>query len=212
MSTLERTTSPSISIAVLCGGLSRRFGAEKALAMAGERPLVEWIVARLSPVTDDLFLQMSPAATAPPGLPVHHDRCPGCGPLSGIQGALGNARHDLVFVCGSDMPSVDPRLPGILASRAGDADAVVPRWENGWIEPLASIYNRRVLPTARARLEGGDFRLSGFLSSLDNVVRVPLEPLFADGSLCPGCFSNINSRDELMQWVEGGPLSPAERA
>ena len=212
MSTPERTTSPSISIAVLCGGLSRRFGAEKALAMAGERPLVEWIVGRLSPVTDDLFLQMSPTATVPPGPPVHHDRCSGCGPLSGIQGALENARYDRVFVCGSDMPSLDPRLPGILADLGSDFDAVVPRWENGWIEPLASLYNRRVLPTVTSRLEGGDYRLSRFLSSLDNVVHVPLEPLFAQGSLCHGCFSNINSRDELMQWVEGGPLSPAERA
>ena len=212
MCTQESTTSASISIAILCGGLSRRFGAEKALAMARERPLVEWIVGRLSPVTDDLFLQMSPEATSVPGLPVYHDRCPGCGPLSGIHGAIENARNDLVFVCASDMPSVDPRLPGLLADLGHDADAVVPRWSNGWIEPLASVYDRRVLPTVTTRLEGGDYRLAGFLSSLDRIVHVPVEPLFAGGSLCPGCFSNINSRDELERWVEGAVLSPGERA
>ena len=44
MSTPERDTSPSISVAILCGGMSRRFGSEKAMAMVGERPLVQWIV------------------------------------------------------------------------------------------------------------------------------------------------------------------------
>ena len=131
MSTPESDTSSSISVAILCGGVSRRFGSEKALAMAKERPLCQWIMDRLAGVSDDMFLQMAPGATAPVDLPVNHDPDPGGGPKSGIHGALLHARHPRVFVVGSDMPNVDPRLPAILARHVG-VDAVVPRWSNGW--------------------------------------------------------------------------------
>ena len=80
MSTPESDTSSSISVAILCGGVSRRFGSEKALEMAGERPLCQWIMDRMAGVSDDMFLQMAPGATAPVELPVHHDPDPGGGP------------------------------------------------------------------------------------------------------------------------------------
>ena len=109
------------------------------------------------------------------------------------------------------MPAVDPRLPAVLAGYQ-QADAVVPRWANGWIEPLASLYSRRVLPRIATRMEAGTYRLAGFLGSLDRVAYVPIEPLVAEGSLSSDCFSNINSRDELERWVEAEVLSPGERA
>ena len=123
MSTPESATSSSISVAILCGGMSRRFGSEKAMAMAGERPLCQWIMDRLAGVTDDMFLQMAPGAIAPVDLPVNHDVDPGGGPKSGIHGALIHARHPRVFVVGSDMPNVDPRLVGILARSDGRVNA-----------------------------------------------------------------------------------------
>lgn len=197
---------------MLCGGISRRFGEEKALAVVGERPLCQWIVDRLSPLTDDLFLQLSPGATAPEGLPAHQDPNPGGGPKSGIHGALLHARHPRVFVCGSDMPGVDPNLPTMLAS-VGEADAVVPRWANGWIEPLCALYSRSALPRVAAQLEEGRLRMSDLLGELERVVYVDIEPLVETGELAEDCFVNINSRDELARWAKGvGALSPPGRA
>jgi molybdopterin-guanine dinucleotide biosynthesis protein A len=199
MSTPESDTSSSISVAILCGGVSRRFGSEKALEMAGERPLCQWIMDRLEGVSDDIFLQMAPGATAPVDLPVHHDPDPGGGPKSGIHGALMNARHPRVFVVGSDMPNVDPRLPAILARREG-VDAVVPRWANGWIEPLCALYSRTALPVIETQLAEGNYKLSHLHGALDSVAYVEVEPLMDEQALDPDCFVNINSRDELKAW------------
>jgi molybdopterin-guanine dinucleotide biosynthesis protein A len=192
--------STGISIAVLCGGPSRRFGSEKAMAVAGERTLVQWIVDRLAAETDDIFLQLCSTATVPASIPVNIDPVPGCGPKSGIHGALLHARHPRVFVCASDMPAVDPRLVRVLARR-GEADAVVPRWDNGWIEPLSSLYARSVLPVVADQLDRGRFRLADMLETLDQVVYVPIEPLVEAGELAADCFLNINSRDELERWA-----------
>ena len=203
--------SSGISVAVLCGGPSRRFGAEKAHAMVGERPMVRWIVERLGPLTDDLFCQLAPGATAPDDIPVNRDSLPGCGALSGLHGALARARHGRVFVCASDMPGVDPRLPGILARHEG-MDAVVPRWANGWIEPMCALYSRSAVEVAEDRLETGEYRLAGFLATLPGVAYVDIEPLMGEGALDEGCFVNINSQDELERWMSGGRVSPGERA
>ena len=205
MSTPESTTSSSISVAILCGGVSRRFGSEKALAMAGERPLCQWIMDRLEGVTDDMFLQMAPGATAPVDLPKHHDVDPGGGPKSGIHGALLNARHPRVFVVASDMPGVDPRLPAVLARHDG-VDAVVPRWANGWVEPLCALYSRSALPVLVAQLAEGRYRLSHLHDRLESVAYVDVEPLMDAGALDPDCFANINSRGELEAWMaRSGP-------
>jgi molybdopterin-guanine dinucleotide biosynthesis protein A len=203
--------SSGISVAILCGGPSRRFGAEKAHAMAGERPLVRWIVGSLGRLSDDLFCQLAPGATAPEGLPVHRDAIPGCGALSGLHGALSWARHDRVFVCASDMPGVDPRLPVHLARHEG-LDAVVPRWANGWIEPMCALYGRSALEVAEGRLRAGKFRLAGFLDALPRLAYVDIEPLMDEGALDEGCFVNINSRDEMARWISGERFSPGERA
>jgi molybdopterin-guanine dinucleotide biosynthesis protein A len=201
MSTRGSVTSSSISVAILCGGTSRRFGSEKALAIAGERPLFRWIMDRLEGVTDDMFLQVAPGATAPDDLPVHRDTDPGGGPKSGIHGALLNARHPRVFVVGSDMPNVDPRLPSILARHEG-IDAVVPRWANGWVEPLCALYSRTALPVIVSQLAEGRYKLSQLHHALDSVAYVEVEPLMEGGALDPDTFVNINSREELEAWLE----------
>lgn len=204
MSTPESVTSSSISVAILCGGVSRRFGSEKALALARERPLCQWIMDRLVHVTDDLFLQLAPGATVPVDLPSHHDPVPGGGPKSGIHGALLHSRHPRVFVVGSDMPNVDPRLPQMLAA-CGEADAVVPRWDNGWIEPLCALYSRTALPVVVSQLQQGNYKLSHLNDALDEVIYLDVESLMDSDELDPHCFVNINSREELESWLRRLP-------
>jgi molybdopterin-guanine dinucleotide biosynthesis protein A len=204
MSTPESVTSSSISVAILCGGVSRRFGSEKALALARERPLCQWIMERLEGVTDDLFLQLAPGATIPVDLPAHNDQITGGGPKSGIHGALMHARHPRVFIVGSDMPNVDPRLPYILA-QAREADAVVPRWDNGWIEPLCAMYSRTALPVIVSQLDEGRYKLSHLHDELESVTYVDVEPLMEEDELDPDCFVNINSPGALDTWLARAP-------
>ncbi len=210
MSTRERTTSSGISVAILGGGLSSRFGSDKAHALAGERPLAQWVVERFSAVSDDVFLQLTERVRSPEGVRTCYDLIPGGGPLSGIHGALRHARHPRVFITACDMPGVDPRLPGVLASREG-FEAVVPVWRNGWIEPLCALYHRSLLPRAESMLSEGSHRLARLLDPPTRVILVPIEPLVEAGQLEGDCFVNINTRDDLRRWVVAngeGSVSP----
>lgn len=199
------------SVALLCGGHARRFGCEKALEPLGDRTMVDWVVGRLSGLTDDVFVQLSPGATAPEGVRAVRDEAPGCGPLSGIHGALVNALHERVFVCAVDMPGVDPRLPALLVGQ-GPADAVVPRWSNGWLEPLCALYGRSALPVVEEHVRLGRPRIRDLLDALPRVHHLDIEPQVAQGSLSGDCFVNINSRDELERFLGAGHLSQGGRA
>jgi molybdopterin-guanine dinucleotide biosynthesis protein A len=186
--------------------MSRRFGSEKALAMAGERPLCQWILDRLKDVTDDLFLQMAPDATVPADLTAHYDIHKGRGPKSGIHGALINARYPSVFVVGSDMPNIDPALPTILrtvVATVPETDAVVPRWSNGWIEPLSALYSRSALPVILRQMGEERYKLSDLFDELDRVTYVEIDSLIESGVIDEDCFVNINSREALESWLEG---------
>jgi molybdopterin-guanine dinucleotide biosynthesis protein A len=102
------------------------------------------------------------------------------------------------------MPNVDPRLPLILA-RAQDADAVVPRWDNGWIEPLCAIYSHTALPVIVRQLGEGRLRMTQLHDELDCVTYIDVEPLMAKGELDTDSFVNINSPTALEEWLEGLP-------
>ncbi|WP_419825359.1 molybdenum cofactor guanylyltransferase [Sphingomonas sp.] len=106
---------------VLAGGLSRRFGSDKALALVGGRPMLDHVIARLRPQCADLVVagRQWPGASCIDDLP--H---PGLGPLGGLAAALAYARglgHELVLTCGCDLPE----LPGGLVALLSPADAVL---------------------------------------------------------------------------------------
>jgi len=209
-----RGMSSGISVAVLCGGRSTRFGADKASALVGGQPLVSHVVERLRRVTDDIFLQGGPPQEVPPGVRACPDLVTGRGPLSGVHGALANAAHPRVLVVGCDMPGVDPRLARVLGRDCRAVDAAVPTWHDGKIEPLCALYSRTLLPVAARMLEEGEHRISHLLRPPARARLVPIEPLVGAGELDAGCFVNINTRADLARWESAHPavgLTGAQR-
>lgn len=91
---------------VLAGGLSQRFGADKAEALYRGRPLIDWSIDALTACCDTIFV----SGRDHPGHASVTDRPhPGLGPLGGIAGALFAARerkyrHLLSIPC--DTPKV----------------------------------------------------------------------------------------------------------
>ncbi len=93
--------------AVLAGGLSSRFGSDKAQAMLGGQSLIDHAVAMLRRHADDVIV-VGTRAGGLPDLPRE-----GLGPLGGIAAALDHAASHgfrCVLTIGCDMP----RLPGAL--------------------------------------------------------------------------------------------------
>ena len=60
------------SIAILAGGQSRRMGRNKALITLHGKPVLQWVIDAVAPLTDDLFLVTNtPAEYRPFNLPHH---------------------------------------------------------------------------------------------------------------------------------------------
>ncbi len=101
--------------AVLAGGLSTRFGSDKALAELAGRTLIARAVDALSGWCEYVVVVGRETAPAPtlPDWPR-----PGMGPLAGIAAALHLARdegYDAVLTCGVDSALLPEGLPELLA-------------------------------------------------------------------------------------------------
>lgn len=164
--------------------------------------MIAWVLERFASVTDDAFVQLPPGTAPVEGVRSRFDVVPGRGPLSGVHGALANARNPWVLVVACDMPGADPALVEVLGRHAtSGVDAVVPSWQGGHIEPLGALYSRALLPRAEELLVGGACRPSMLLSVPSRTRYVPIEPLLVAGELCADCFVNVNTRGELARWV-----------
>ena len=111
--------------AVLCGGQSRRFGADKALADAGGRPLASIVIAALRGAGADPVLAIGGTAGPELGLPTVADRHPGAGPLAGLATALRWASSGLVVVVPCDLPLLTADHLRLLIDNASDSHAAV---------------------------------------------------------------------------------------
>ena len=96
------------------------------------------------------------------------------------------------------MPFINPEVVEFLFDiiAASRYDAVVPRWENGMLEPLHAVYRREsTLSAIKNAVVEGDRRLSNLLAQLD----VYLLPVAKIREIDPGLetFTNINTPAEL---------------
>jgi len=187
-----------LSIAILCGGDASRFGADKTRVKIGERPLYRVIWDKLESKSEDIFLQTAPDDEY--DLPTREDLLPEGGPLGGIYSALTHAKHDWLFVSACDLPYLDPRIVDELFLRAEESsEVVIPRWENGYLEPLTAIYNISVLPRLEETLDDGTRKITDFLDRLDNVKEIPVDQFMEEGRISSRCFYNVNTRKDLKK-------------
>lgn len=146
---------------VLAGGMSSRFGSDKALARLGDATLLDRAVAALGAWCDAVVVVGRDRAPAPtlPDWPR-----PGMGPLGGIAAALRHARargHTEVLTCGVDSPGLPADLPALLspapACLAGQP--VIGLWPVGAAEAVEAILTGSGRHSLRALAEATGARL-----------------------------------------------------
>ncbi|UUL81709.1 molybdenum cofactor guanylyltransferase [Sphingomonas qomolangmaensis] len=128
--------------AVLAGGLSRRFGSDKAEALLDGERLIDRVVAALTPQVDAVIL-----CGRAPGLP---DRpVGGLGPLAGLNAALHHARaHGFDAVL--SVPCDAPYLPHDLRAILGDGPAFIAD------QPVIGIWPAALADRLDVHLRGDD--------------------------------------------------------
>ena len=187
---------------VLAGGKNRRLGRNKALETINGRILIEHVIERLKPLTSDILVVTSREGFSLPDAwqaSVLVDQYPDKGPLGGIYTGLlaSKSSHSLVVAC--DMPFLNTELLRYMVKQSRDFDVVVPRIEEGKLEPLHAIYSKSCLDNIKIQLDRNQLRADSILDTVRvrYVERVECQRL--DPQLLS--FFNINCQLDLEKAI-----------
>ncbi len=183
-----------LSVAVVCGGRSRRFGSNKSLALFRGKPLVEHISLELKPLTDDLFLvtkeHLRPSFDFL-GVRIVVEPQAEFASILGIRQALEAAHHDWVMVVAVDMPCLSSEfIYELWDQRSPSIRAIFPKTNR--IQPLCALYQKSFLPEIQNRCQKQQFRLQE-LADYNDVISYPCPAEFED------CLQNINRPEDLLE-------------
>ena len=110
-------TRPQISAVILAGGKGQRMGgSDKGLLVVKGKPLVAWLIERIQPQVDEIFISANRhhEQYASFGYPILQDALIGfAGPLAGLSTALRAATNPLILC----VPCDTPLLPTNLVER-----------------------------------------------------------------------------------------------
>jgi len=187
------TEQSKISAVILAGGRARRMGGtDKGLALLNGRPMVAWVLERIAPQVDELFISANRNLDqyrlfGHPALP---DASPDFqGPLAGLLRIMTEAAHPLVLSVPCDTPFLPADLVGRLtaALEKSGADIAIPVCGEQ-VHRAVCLCRRSLLPGLENFLAGGGRRVGEWQSLLQRV-EVPFDDEQA--------FLNLNTAEEL---------------
>lgn len=166
------------SAIILAGGPSKYFGHDKGLINLANEPLIIRVLNKIQDIVDEvivclkndsqtpLYSQLLPEASR---IIVDDKGFPECS-LRGAYTGLMNARGKYSIILPCDTPFISEKLVVLLFDIAVGVNAVVPRWPNGYIEPLQAVYRTEAaLDAAKRSLEAGKYGMQAMIALLKNV-------------------------------------------
>jgi len=189
---------------ILAGGLSQRFGSDKALAELGGRPLIQYVTDVVTRLVDETIIvvgtseQESLLSRLYKGrstmiMDTVKEKSPLVGASIGFERAHGTV--SLLLPC--DAPLLSGDVLSFLLGISPSYNAVIPRWPNGNIEPIHATYNTGTAnAAAKEALRNNELRMYDAIKRLRNVLYVSTDIL---RQLDPNLhtFMNINTREDL---------------
>lgn len=193
-------------LTVLAGGLSTRFGEDKAFKSLGGKPLLQRVLERTLPVVDEAVVvirQNSMRERYLPILPLNvkleNDKKESQGPLVGILTGFRVLLAEYSAVLSCDCPFVEGNVIARLFREAEGRDAAVPKWPDGRLEPLHAVYKRRVASAAAEEaVSAGELSNRDMIKRLEDVAYVDVNVLREhDPELVT--FRNFNTKTEFEE-------------
>ncbi len=177
-------------------------GRNKALETINGRSLIEHVIELLKPLTSDILVVTSREGFSLPNAwqaKILVDLYPDKGPLGGIYTGLLASRSQYSLVVACDMPFLNTELLHYMVKQSRDFDVVVPRLEEGKLEPLHAIYSKGCLDNIKMQLDRNRLRADSILNtvSVRYVERAECQRL--DPKLLS--FFNINCQLDLEEAI-----------
>jgi molybdopterin-guanine dinucleotide biosynthesis protein A len=199
------------TVLILAGGKSQRFQSfDKCFITVNNKPLIQHAIDKISTVADEIIVAARDKKQGeqignkiPDKIVLVFDSRKDLGPLAGILSGLERASFPYSLVIGCDMPFINESVVEFLFEIASTGyDAVVPRWENGMLEPLHAVYRKEPMLAAIKEAAGkGKGKIFTVLSQLKKVYFLPINEIREiDPSL--KTFTNINTPEKLKRYAK----------
>jgi molybdopterin-guanine dinucleotide biosynthesis protein A len=138
------------SAIILAGGVSSRFGRDKGLLRLANKPLIKHVLDAVMNIVDERIVVVSSEAQSEgymkvtgPNVQVTIDKTDIRGPLVGALTGFEVARGDYSLLLPCDTPLASTEVLSLLLELCVSKNAAIPRWPNGYIEPLQAAYRTR---------------------------------------------------------------------
>ncbi len=202
-----------ISVIILAGGQGSRLGlagVPKALVELCGKPMISYVLDVASLLSRDVVVVVSSreqedallnsGALGDARLVVDDAGLgPPC-PLLGLVSGLSAVKEPLALALTCDVPFASRDVLAFLADVVSFMNAAVPRWPNGYVEPLQAVYRvGAALEAGKQVLKAGeDLSMRAFLRALGRVRYISTRVL---EQLDPGLntFLNVNTPSDLRR-------------
>jgi molybdopterin-guanine dinucleotide biosynthesis protein A len=193
-----------LGVVILAGGNGTRIGSKKAFLTINEKPLLFYVYSVAQKITDDITIVLNDNDKTNPLLNfvkastrITSDIICGYGPLMGIYSGLKQTKADYVLILPCDTPLIREQVLEKIVSSVNGYKAVIPRWQNGLIEPLHGVYH---VPNSISEIEilikNGEKNVKNLILKLNPVHFISIESLKEfDQEL--DSFYNINYKLDL---------------
>jgi molybdopterin-guanine dinucleotide biosynthesis protein A len=192
---------------ILAGGLSKRFGSQdKCLLRLASKPLVMHVVNHVSAVVDEIAVVVGSASQKEvfstllkSDVKVFVDKYNVQSPLVGVLTGFENVNADYSLLLPCDTPFISRQVATLVLDLCVGKGATIPRWPNGYIEPLQSAYHvKSAIKAAQKALDEGKLTLASMIDNLCGVRYISTMVLQQfDPKL--STFFNVNTPVELRR-------------
>ena len=184
---------PKINAVLLAGGKSLRFGSNKALLPFAGMRLIEYIFYNLDQNFNNVIVVGAEAQYSfLEGAEIREDIYQERGPLAGIYTGLYFSKSNYNFICGCDMPFLSSRYFKFLkneSAKSPESEIIVPQYR-GYLEPLAAIYQRSLLPKIKKEIMDNNLKIKSFYkNSRKKIIK---EELLISNFRLEKLFFNLN--------------------
>ena len=105
-------------------------------------------------------------------------------------------KKSLILSC--DIPLINKKIINYLIDCSQKFDCCIPRWDNGFLEPLFAIYPiQKALIVSMEKLKTKDYKLMTLINSSWNTNYISIERNFRQFDKSLSSFININTLDDI---------------
>lgn len=189
---------------VLAGGKSTRFIENKALVTLGDKPLLQHTIDKVFDLTHEVIVVIPKndelkkySSFLPSRVNILKDAKGELGPLEGMLIGMRSLHVEYTLVLPCDSPFIKLEILYYLLQMAQGEDAIVPKWPNGYIEPLHAVYKvKSAILATEIAIRRKETSVFDMVRLLDKVVYVNTDKLSKlDSELLT--FFNVNTKKDL---------------